>query len=76
MYWGDKLELTMILPLTRYQNDPGLEIEREVNMIQDGGQNGGQNGRKNYPDQKGEIIPRNSGSSKQKRTHEAANIPK
>ena len=72
MYWGDKLELTMILPLTRCQNDPGLEIEREVNMIQDGGQYG----RKNYPDQKGEIIPRNSGSSKQKRTHEAANIPK
>ena len=72
MYWGDKLELAMILPLTRCQNDPGLEIEREVNMIQDGGQNG----RKNYPDQKGEIIPRNSGSSKQKRTHEAANIPK
>ena len=30
---GDKLELTMILPLTRCQNDPGLEIEREVNMI-------------------------------------------
>ena len=72
MYWGDKLEPTMILPLTRCQNDPGLEIEREVSMIQDGGQNG----RKNYSDQKGEIIPRNSGSSKQKRTHEAANIPK